>query len=272
MWVGSMFFAAGYASLWPLGYFSEFNPWWWLPLGLLGTVLIYIATVNMLQGPFTKPRWIGIGVAACLCAVLALQLGEAAMRTWPWWMWLVATLVMAVYLFLMLDVYKDLAVGFSTRNRKTARWIAIVSMLLLALFMLGNLVAAGIRDWSDQRDESSLQESRNMVGASVIGEDNPAVAPAPVETLEDIEALERSVRSLAERAEERITGSCETNPQVEEIVAETRETEAVTRWIEMDTEVSSDESLTGQEKIELLTTVKTLLEDVHVELDEAGCP
>ena len=262
MWVYWVFALAGHMSLYPLIFFSTFNPWWWLTLGLLGTALLFIAVRGLFQRPITKARWVGIGVASLSSVWLALLLGDAAMRTWPWWMWLVAILVIAIFLGLHLDLYKDLFTGPSVRNRR----MAIGAVSLLALFMLGNLAAAGIRDWSDGREERRLQESRNMAAAvSGGGEANPPEAAVPVETRENIEDLEKSTIELAERLKERLSPSCQSEPQV---------AAAVEKWEELGEQYDfqDPEDLTDGEKIEFYPALQQVLEELDAAADAAGCP
>ena len=260
-WVYWAFALAGFAALTPLIYVREFNPWLWLPLGLLGTAFLFVAVRGLFQRPITRPRWIGIGVASLSCAWLALALGEAAMRTWPWWMWLVASLVMAIFLGLHLDLYKHLLTGPSVRNRR----MAIGALSLLAVFMLGNLAVAGIRDWSDQRQETRLQESRDMVAASSEeGEANPPEASVPPEAREDIEDLEESIIELAERVKGRLNPSCESQPQVAPVVD---------NWEELGERYGfrDPEVLTDGEKIEFYPALQQVLEELDAAMDAAGC-
>ena len=261
MWVYWAFAVAGGGSLTPLIYFNEFNPWLWLSLGLLGTAFLFVAVRGLFQRPITKARWIGIGVASLSCLWLGLALGEAAMRTWPWWMWLVASVVIAIFLGLHLDLYKDLFTGSSVRNRR----IAIGAASLLALFMLGNLAAAGIRDWSDGREETRLQESRDMAAAPTgVGETNPPEAAVPAEDREHIEDLEKSIIELRDRVMGRLSPSCSSEPQVAPFVKQ---------WEELGEryDFRDPEDLTDHEKAEFYPALKQVLEELDAAADAAGC-
>ena len=151
---------------------------------------------------------------------------------------------------------KYVASGVPVSKIRTAIGIAAgaalsaIGVAVVALFLLGNSSVAGIWDWSDQRDESRLQELRN----------------------EDIEELETSVRRMEERVRELFYGSCGTKPQLEEILKETNESKDLLRWADLGFDVSNDESLTDREKIEFLYVLKDILGEVHAVADEAGCP
>ena len=160
-WVSAV---AGYGALISLTIFSEFNPWWWLTLVPVAMLLLYFPGKRLFQLPITFIRWILIVVAAIATASVSLSLIGAAMNTWPWWMWLATGLGIA---FVFLVPARVRLIGSLRSPSAWRRWIAIGAVSLVGVFILGNLVASGIRDWQDWRYERNLEAAANKAGAGI---------------------------------------------------------------------------------------------------------
>ena len=131
---------AGYGALLPLIFFSEFRPFWWLSLTLSSALLLFLPIRRLLEPPITSQRWVLIVVALLFGVILLLSLIGAAMETWPWWLWLAAALVTA---FVFLVPGRSLFRGPNPWKRSAA----IGAASLLAIFILGNLIFASLRDF-----------------------------------------------------------------------------------------------------------------------------
>ena len=178
-WVSAV---AGYGALIPLILFSEFRPWWWLTLTLLSGLLLYFPGRKLFQRPITTMRRILIGVASLVTAYMSLGLIGAAMNTWPWWLWLATGLGIA---FIFLVPARDWLLVSLRSPIARRRWIAIGAASLVGVFILGNLINAGLRDWQDWRHQSSLAAAANTASAggvapaAIFPPDTPTPAPAP---------------------------------------------------------------------------------------------
>ena len=170
-WVSA---AAGYGALIPLILFSEFRPWWWLTLTLLSGLLLYFPGKKLFQRPITPIRWILIGVASIVTISILLNLIGAAMDTWPWWLWLAIGLGIA---FTFLVPARDRLLGSLRSPSAWRRWLAIGAVSLVGVFILGNLIAAGIRDWQQWRYERSLVVAANTASADNGGGVAPLIPP-----------------------------------------------------------------------------------------------
>ena len=175
-WVSAV---AGYGALISLTIFSEFNPWWWLTLVPVAVLLLYFPGKRLLQLPITPIRWILIVVAAIGTASMSLSLIGAAMNTWPWWMWLATGLGIA---FVFLVPARDRLIALLSSPSVVRRWITISAVSLVGVFILGNLIAAGIRDWQDWRYERNLEAAANTVSVSAGGADPAAIVPPDTPT------------------------------------------------------------------------------------------
>ncbi len=182
-WVSAV---AGYGALIPLTVSSEFNPWWWLFLMLVAGALLYFPGRRLFQQPITPIRWILIVVASIVTASMSLSLIGAAMNTWPWWLWLAIGLGMT---FVLTVPARDWLLRLRRSPTAWRRWTAIGAVSLVGVFILGNLIAAGIRDWQDWRYERSLEAAANTasaelppppVPASPGTELPPPLTPAPI--------------------------------------------------------------------------------------------
>ena len=185
-WVSAV---AGYGVLIPLIFSTEFRPWWWLGLILLSGLLLYFPAKRLFQRPITPIRWVLIVAASINTASLSLSLIGAAMNIWPWWLWLATGLGMA---FVLMVPARDRLLGLLRSPSAWRRWIAIGAVSLVGVFILGNLIAAGIRDWQDWRYERNLEAAASTAGngagagvAPVIPPTDtptptPALAPAPI--------------------------------------------------------------------------------------------
>ena len=182
-WVSAV---AGYGALIPLTVSSEFNPWWWLLLMLVAGALLYFPGRRLFQQPITPIRWILIVVASIVTASMSLSLIGAAMNIWPWWLWLAIGLGMT---FVLTVPARDWLLRLRRSPTAWRRWTAIGAVSLVGVFILGNLIAAGIRDWQDWRYERSLEAAANTasaelppppVSASPGTELPPPLTPAPI--------------------------------------------------------------------------------------------
>ena len=154
---------AGYGALIPLTFFSEFRPWWWLSLMLVSGALLYFPCMRLFERPITPIRWLLIVVASIVTASMVLSLIGVAMNTWPWWLWLAIGLGIA---FTFLFPARDRLFGLLRSPSAWRRWISIGVVSLVGVFILGNLIAAGIRDWQDWRYERSLEAAANTSSAN----------------------------------------------------------------------------------------------------------
>lgn len=136
----------GYGVLIPLAVFSQFRPWWWLALMLAAAGLFYLPVRRLLQRPITTTRWIIIGVASLFSIWFLLGLMARAMEIWPWWFWLGAGALAAFVL--LVPGRRRLFEMLRSRSARR-RWMAIGAVSLLAGFILGNMIAAGVRAWLD---------------------------------------------------------------------------------------------------------------------------
>lgn len=175
--------ALGYGALILLLFMvsSEFRPWWWLTLTLVAGLLLYFPVKRLFQRPITPIRWILIVVASMVTASMSLSLIGVAMNTWPWWMWLGTGLGVA---FVLTVPARAWSLGLLHSPNAWRRWVAIGAVSLVGVFFLGNLTAAGIRDWQDWRYERSLEAAANTAGDGS-GVDTPIppsmlTTPAPM--------------------------------------------------------------------------------------------
>ena len=173
-WVSAV---AGYGALISLTIFSEFNPWWWLTLVPVAVLLLYFPGKRLLQQPISPIRWLLIVVAAIVTASMSLSLIGAAMNTWPWWMWLATGLGIA---FVFLVPARDRLIALLSSPSVMRRWIAIGAVSLVGVFVLGNLIAAGIRDWQDWLYQRNLEAAANTASAGG-GVDTP-ISPSTLTT------------------------------------------------------------------------------------------
>ena len=158
-WVSAV---AGYGALISLTIFSDFNPWWWLTLVPVAVLLLYFPGKRLFQLPVTFIRWILIVVAAIATASTSLSLIGAAVNIWPWWMWLATGLGIA---FVFLVPARVRLIGSLRSPSAWRRWIAIGVVSLVGVFILGNLITAGIRDWQDWRSQGNLEAPATAAGA-----------------------------------------------------------------------------------------------------------
>ena len=180
-WVSAV---AGYGVLIPLIFSTEFRPWWWLGLILLSGLLLYFPAKRLFQRPVTPIRWILIAAASINTASLSLSLIGVAMNIWPWWLWLATGLGVA---FVFLVPARDRLLRLLRSPSAWRRWIAIGAVSLVGVFILGNLIAAGIRDWQDWLYERNLEAAASTAGngdgagvAPVVPlTDTPTPTPAP---------------------------------------------------------------------------------------------
>ena len=159
-WVSALI---AYGALIPLLIFSDFRPWLWLSLMLVSALFFYFPVRRLFETPITRTRWIIIGVAAFPSAWFLLGLIVAALSTWPWWLWLGTTPVVA-FVFLVP------ARGAFGRSNVRRRWAMIGAATLVALFILAGIGMAGFREFQEWRWQRSL----NAVSAS-----NDAAPSAP---------------------------------------------------------------------------------------------
>ncbi|MCY4653566.1 MAG: hypothetical protein OXC95_10435, partial [Dehalococcoidia bacterium] len=170
-WVSAV---AGYGALIPLTVSSEFNPWWWLLLMLVAGALLYFSGERLFQQPITPIRWILIVVASIVTASMSLSLIGAAMNIWPWWLWLAIGLGMT---FVLTVPARDWLIRLRRSPTAGRRWITIGAVSLVGVFILSNLIAAGIRDWQDWRYQRSLEAAANAASANS-GVDTPTSPPS----------------------------------------------------------------------------------------------
>ena len=178
VWIYWVLAFAGYGALIPLMTFQQFRPWWWLALMVVAAAFLYLPARRLFVQPITPTRWVLIAVASIFTAATLLGLIEAAMMTWPWWLWLAVGMGAA---FVFLVPARSLFTSANPRQR----WIVIGGTSLLGLFILGNLIAAGVRDWQDWREERRWREAQNepagnavMTAGGAAGGLIPVVAPA----------------------------------------------------------------------------------------------
>ena len=157
----------GFGALIPLAVFNQFRPWWWLALMLVGGFLLFFPVRRLFQPTITPTRWVLIGLMSIVTAIFALLLIGTALDTWPWWLWLALGLATA-FVFLV--------PARSIFNRANAgrRWISIIGVSLLSLFILVGMGSAVFREWEDGRFVRGLQAGANASGA---GGAAPVAAP-----------------------------------------------------------------------------------------------
>ena len=156
LWLSAV---AGYSALILLTTFSEFRPWWWLSLTLVAGLLLYFPARRLLQPPITYLRWAIIATASFVGILVLLALAQAALSTWPWWMWLGAASVAAL-------VFAVPARGAFSSPNVRRRYAVMGAVALVAVFILAGMGAAAFRGWQDWSLERQLQASSGASGGS----------------------------------------------------------------------------------------------------------
>ncbi len=205
-WIYWVLAFAGYGALIPLMTFQQFRPWWWLALMLVAAAFLYLPVRLLFSRPITPTRWVLIAVASIFTAATLLALIEAAMMTWPWWLWLAAGMGSA---FVFLVPARGWLSGSLRSSNPMQRWIAVGGVSLLALFILVGMGSAVFREWEDWRYRRSLPAAAdasnadsgavasaagNVVNASAGGGIAPVVVPT--DTPEPTRTAEPTVTAL----------------------------------------------------------------------------
>ena len=170
VWIYWVLAFAGYGALLPLTMFQQFRPWWWLALIVVAAAFLYLPARRLFVQPITPTRWVLIAFASILAAATLLGLLEAAMMTWPWWLWLAVSMGSA---FVFLVPARGWLLGSLRSPNARRRWIAMGGVSLLALFILVGMGSAVFREWEDWRYRRSLQTAADATSA-----DRGAVASA----------------------------------------------------------------------------------------------